>query len=54
MKIKILMILTLCSSIAAPVYSGYDDYSTPNINEGAIGSYDDYSTPNINEGSWSW
>ena len=51
MKNKILMIVTLCSSIALPVYSGYDDYSTPNINEGSIGRYDDYSTPNINEGS---
>ena len=54
MKIKILTILALFSTIGVPVYSGYDDYSTPNINEGAIGSYDDYSTPNINEGSWSW
>ena len=38
MKKNILMIVTLYSSIAGPVYSGYDDYSTPNINEG----------------SWSW
>ena len=53
MKNNIFMIMPLSSSIPLPVYSGYDDYSTPNINEGSMGKYDDYSTPNVNEGSWS-
>jgi len=45
----ILNFLSLSQSYAGP----YDDYTTPGINEGAIGSgWDDYSTPHVNEGAW--
>ena len=44
----ILNFLSLSQSYAGP----YDDYTTPGINEGRIGSgWDDYSTPDINEGA---
>ena len=53
MKKKLLTIFFLMGLIAPAAYADYDDYSTPGINEGAIGSgYDDYSTPGINEGAW--
>ena len=43
----LLNFLSLSQSYAGP----YDDYATPGINEGAIGSgWDDYLTPDINEG----
>ena len=36
---------------ASSISSGFDDLTTPNINEGKIGSgFDDLSTPGINEG----
>ena len=34
---------------------GIDDYTTPDINEGAIGSgIDDYTTRGVNEGAIDW
>ena len=54
MRTKFLTILILGVIYGTPVFSwaGFDDYSTPHINEGAIGSgFDDYSTPDINEGA---
>ena len=49
----IALVLSFSTSAYAQWGSGYDDYTTPNINEGAIGSgYDDYTTPNINEGAF--
>ena len=39
------------SNLENIIGSGFDDYSTPAVNEGKIGSgFDDYSTPLINEG----
>ena len=46
-----LALLILLSSGVA-IGQGYDNYSTPDIDEGAIGSgYDNYSTPGIDEGA---
>ena len=45
-------LLALCAlAMTMNVLAQSDDYSTPGINEGKIGSgHDDYSTPDINEG----
>ena len=52
MRTIFLTLLILSTIYVTPVFS-YDDFSTPHINEGAIGSgYDDFSTPDINEGAW--
>ena len=38
---------------ASSLSGEFDDLSTPDINEGKIGSgFDDLSTPGINEGKW--
>ena len=40
-------------SLVLPSLGGFDDFSTPDINEGMIGGgFDDLSTPGVNEGQW--
>ena len=55
MKISCLLcVIALVLSFSTSTYarSGYDDFTTPNINEGTIGGgYDDFTTPDINEGA---
>ena len=45
-------LLAICAlALTINVSAQFDDYSTPEVNEGKIGSgFDDYSTPDVNEG----
>ena len=49
-------LVALCAlALTINVSAQYDDYSTPEVKEGKIGSgYDDYSTPEVNEGKIDW
>ena len=48
----IVLVLSFSTSTYAQWGSGYDDYTTDGVNEGAVGSgYDDYTTGGVNEGA---
>ena len=51
MKKQILGIFFLSTLLSVPVFAGWDDPRTTEINEGAIGTWDDPRTTGINEGA---
>jgi hypothetical protein len=49
-------LVALCAlALTVNACAQFDDYSTPAVNEGKIGSgFDDYSTEDVNEGEIEW